>query len=350
MKLTASTVHLQNTVFDGTFSYMSNYMASSSSRDGRLKVAVHQELLNNDVQTTAKWLYIGRLNTTISSQGTDECGSFRATLTEQKNGNFVEVSFTCNVKSNGFNASHEFNFGRKLNSQFVLFRNDDSTDANKGDLHLFVQVPSENSAFLSITRFVTGVKRITIADEGNDPSPRGNISLFDSSWTRVYNTDKSANSTHSIGSLQCNLDLTVGDVGTFEKDIVAKGNIFCDKVFASEKAGFNITSATGKQLASFSSTGNITYTSLLPVSGSSITIGNIGQSFAVGYIDDMYCKNMNGSRLVTKELIGDHLTVNKIATVEIAGSGNLNLAGHLSVNGNSNMTKFRCYWRCTIPL
>lgn len=310
--------NINNVSMEGTVTTKSDYISRITSREGRLQSVSHSETLTNDGDTPV-WYYIGRLNTTISSRGVDECGHMEMSLCAipLTSGRAAEVRFSAEVNPYGeVFPSHEFVHSDHSNAHIHLYRNDDSGDFYKGDIHVFVQIESKTVVQTNIKTYLTG-KTVDIVKEGSNDNPNGNFSMFKAGvWSKLYTTKRESSILHSVGRLICNGQLDVSKESTFNQGVFVKALMQIDDSLYVEKGiHCNNLFVKGESVPTISlDLDRVTlHKNLVPALGN-IQIGSVDSAF-----EHLYVKNITNDDLICRTIsmptTDGKITTNEISTI-----------------------------------
>jgi hypothetical protein len=179
-----------STTFNGTVEFINDVLFSGN----RLS-----KVLEN-TSNFAEWYFIGKINTTDGSNGSDERGYIDleviAGTDYTENHQDTGLQFIASTRSGNLNAKH-LHFGQASiyseSKPSVYVYQDGSSN-----YYAFARIPS-NSKCMLLINFKTGV--VNIKSEGFGGSPSGTSSGYTNSWIPDYNTGGESTLRYTFGDL-----------------------------------------------------------------------------------------------------------------------------------------------------
>jgi hypothetical protein len=252
-----------------------------------------------------RWIYVGRLNTSVSSSGIDEKGSLLLSMyggrdTSQID-NLGEVRFQALVKNGNVTASHHFFGTINTSSDVYVFSNGNNQSL---DYHVFIFC--KGSSTVDVKQITSGQPMFT--EEGTGKLPNGRVSSFDFSWSLVYTTNSKSDSILRIGNVYCDENLVVTGHGVFGEN-VQSDTVITNKLQATDT--LDVYSGDEKSLSCNGSDVQI-YKDFLPAV-QSVNLGSEDSRFG-----DVYSNSVS-SKSISVETFKVANDFSSMGTVHVAG-------------------------------
>jgi len=331
--IVAPLVEISTPLFKGHASEQLGSVASLIGRNGQIMVYNHRCVVSGSDQYDT-WYYVGRLNTSIGSAGRNEVGGM--TIKVRTSGNTVgTVTFDAQMSSDGrcnFQHGRDFrarNDDDEISTVVHVYRNDDAKDTLFRDLHVFLSVPKNSTASVTIENYATDAP-VRLHDEGDGTVPNGSESKFASdAWTEVYRTDESVNKRQTTGFVECTDGLHVDKDASVNGDLSVKNRLKVDEIVTID--GITVsTSDKDETICRMRSDGIVVNASLSPPCATNdIALGTFDNAFSRVHSRDIFVERIsctgtsNCAIFQSAEANIDTLNISQSARIAHTTTGNL---------------------------